>query len=179
MKKTLIIVAHPNIEYSENNKVLRDVALGCEGVTVHELYALYPTFKIDVAKEQELLLSHDAIIFQFPLYWYSSPSLLKEWQDVVLLYGFAYGEGGDKLKGKDLAVVITAGGPKDAYRAEGYNHFTIEEFLRPFEQTANLCQMNWGKHFVIHSSKRISPEERDVHAADYRRFIEGTVSGHR
>ena len=177
MKKTLVIVAHPNIEGSANNKLLRDAAANVEGVTLHELYPLYPTFQIDAKKEQELLLSHDAIVLQFPFYWYSSPALLKEWQDRVLLYGFAYGEGGDNLKGKDFTVAITAGGPKDAYRPEGYNHFTVEEFLRPFEQTASLCQMHWKSPFVIHSSRRLTPEERERHAEEYRSFLDKIVGG--
>ena len=62
-----------------------------EGVRLHDLYEAYPDFLIDVEAEQALLLEHDVIVFQHPVYWYSSPAILKEWQDLVLEHGFAYG----------------------------------------------------------------------------------------
>ena len=79
MKKTLIIVAHPNIAESKVNKALLDSIKNEPNITVHDLYATYKTVEaIDVAKEQALLVEHERIIFQFPLYWYSSPAILKE-----------------------------------------------------------------------------------------------------
>ncbi len=68
-----------------------------KNITVNQLYEEYPDFKIDVAKEQKLLLEHDNIVFQFPLYWYSFPAIMKQWLD----YGFSHGIGGDKLKCKN------------------------------------------------------------------------------
>ncbi|GAA3332920.1 hypothetical protein GCM10020331_094910 [Ectobacillus funiculus] len=96
------------------------------------------TGKINVAHEQSLLESHDRIILQFPFYWYSTPSLLKQWQDEVLSYGWAYGEGGDKLHGKELGLAISTFGPEDSYQPTGYNHFTMETLTTPLQQTSNL-----------------------------------------
>ncbi|BCG61610.1 hypothetical protein PUR_50350 [Paenibacillus sp. URB8-2] len=90
-----------------------------EDVTVHDLYAEYPDKQINVEREQQLLLEHDRIVFQFPLYWYSSPSLLKEWQDVVLTYGWAYGSQGMKLHGKEFGLAISTGGAEPLIRREG------------------------------------------------------------
>ena len=53
-----------------------------EGVTFVDLYAEYPRFEIDVDREQARLLAHDVIVFQNPLFWYSTPAILKEWQDL-------------------------------------------------------------------------------------------------
>ncbi|RXL71629.1 flavodoxin family protein, partial [Citrobacter sp. AAK_AS5] len=64
-------------------------------VTVHDLFAAYPDGVIDVAAEQALVRAHDRIVFQFPLFWFSMPPLLKVWFDQVLGYGFVYGPGGD------------------------------------------------------------------------------------
>ena len=58
--------------------------------------------------------------------------------DLVLEYGFAYGSDGTALQGKVLFNALTAGGLEAAYRAEGYNHFTLRELLAPLEQTATL-----------------------------------------
>ena len=104
--------------------------------------------------------------------WYSSPALLKEWQDLVLEYGFAYGEKGTALQGKRLLSVLSAGGPRDAYTKEGYNRFTLRELLTPFEQTARLCGMEYLPPFVVHDSRALADDEIDRHAADYRRRLE-------
>ena len=109
-------------------------------------------------KEQELLSAHGALVFQHPFYWYSMPPLLKLWMDTVLEYGWAYGPGGRALAGKDFQLSITAGGPFDSYRAEGYNTFPIEAFFPPYEQTARLCGMRWHAPLVLHHSTR-APEE--------------------
>ena len=107
MKKTLIILAHPNIAESKVNKALLDGIQNESNITVHDLYATYKTVEaIDVAKEQALLVQFDRIIFQFPLYWYSAPAMLKEWQDKVLSYGFAYGPEGSKLAGKESKIIV-------------------------------------------------------------------------
>ena len=82
--KTLVILAHPNIEASRVNRRLIEEVRKHSEITVHELYSSYHDWVIDVPREQVLLESHDRIVFQFPLYWYSTPPLLKKWQDDVL-----------------------------------------------------------------------------------------------
>ena len=116
--KILVNVFHPDLSRSRGNRVLIDAIAGLDNVTVRDLYADYPDFKIDTDHEQRLLCDHDVIVFQHPLYWYSSPALLKQWQDHVLTPGFAFPPGvGDALKGKAWQSVITAGGDADAYRS--------------------------------------------------------------
>jgi len=102
----LVIVTHPNIEESKVNKSWINELQQHDGkVTIHQLYNEYPDLNIDLAKEQELLLSHDSIIIQFPLHWFNTPFLLKKWMDEVLTYGWAFGPGGDKLKGKKVSSI--------------------------------------------------------------------------
>ena len=84
--------------------------LGLEGVTIVDLYAEYPSLDIDVAREQQRLLAHDVIVLQHPFYWYSSPAIIKEWQDLVLENGWAYGPGGTRLAGRYLMSAISTGG---------------------------------------------------------------------
>ena len=69
------------------------------GITFIDLYAEYPRFDIDIDREQARLVEAGIILFQFPLFWYSTPSIIKVWQDLVLEHGFAYGsEGLDKAR---------------------------------------------------------------------------------
>ncbi len=157
--KTLVIVAHPNLHSSRVNKVWKERLLQEDGITVHDLYAAYPDGKIDVEKEQALLLAHDRIVFQFPLYWYSTPSILKEWQDVVLTYGWAYGKEGTKLHGKQLLLAISTGGPQEAYQAGGYNQYTISELTRPLQAMANLTGMKFLPSFTLQGVNSLSAED--------------------
>ena len=109
-----------------------------------------------------------AVVVQFPLYWYSTPALLKEWFDLVWLHGFAYGRGGTAMKGKRLMAACSTGGGGEAYGRQGANRFTIEEFLRPLEQTAALCGMAWERPFVLHASAVKSEDALAREAQVYR-----------
>ena len=91
------------------------------------------TQRDDVAAEQAKLLWADAVIFQFPLWWYSMPAILKGWVERVYAYGFAYGVGehsdtrwGDRfgqgvMAGKRAMLVVTAGGWESHYGPRGIN----------------------------------------------------------
>jgi glutathione-regulated potassium-efflux system ancillary protein KefG len=176
--RVLILFAHPAPHKSRINRRLIESVKGLNNVTINDLYEEYPTFDIDVQHEQDLLLTHDIIVFQHPFYWYSSPAILKEWEDLVLEYGFAYGAGGTKLHGKLFLTAITTGAPEEAYRRLGFNFFTIRELLAPFEQSAKFCGMRYLPPFVVHEAIRRT-EEKEVmaFAQTYRHLIEGLRDG--
>jgi glutathione-regulated potassium-efflux system ancillary protein KefG len=171
MARVLILFAHPALQKSRVNRHLADAVRSLEGVTFRDLYEEYPDLHLNVKAEQELLVAHDVIVFQHPFYWYSSPAILKEWQDLVLEWGFAYGDNGTALRGKKFLTAITTGGPPEAYQREGFNYFTIRELLAPFEQTARLCGMEYLAPFVVHAVNRFSNEDIGAAAEDYRRVI--------
>jgi glutathione-regulated potassium-efflux system ancillary protein KefG len=174
MRRILVLFAHPVLERSRVNRRLVDAIRGLSGVTVHDLYEAYPTLAIEVPREQELLREHDVVVFQHPFYWYSTPAILKEWQDLVLEHGWAYGPGGTALRGKITLNAISTGGPAAAYRADGYNRFTVRQLLAPWEQTANLCEMRFLAPFVVHAALRVvGDEDLGARRDGYRRLIEG------
>jgi len=172
MNKILINFAHPAIARSKINRALRAAVEHLEGITFNDLYANYPDFLIDVKKEQSLCENHDIIIFQHPFYWYSTPAIMKEWLDLVLEHGWAYGSQAKALKGKYLIQAITAGGDESFYQKEGFNAFTIGELTSPYRATAKLCKMNWLPPFTVLGIHRGLPEEKiKVYAEDYRRTV--------
>lgn len=173
----LLVLAHPALERSRANRAMAKAVKGLPGVTFHDLYEVYPDFVIDVEVEQQRLVSHEVIALQFPLYWYSTPALLKEWLDLVWLHGFAYGKTGDRLRGKRMFVACTTGGAQDLYKAEGGNRFSMEEFLRPLEQTAYLCGMTWESPFVAHSASICDDGGLAARTAAYRNRIVGLTGG--
>ncbi|WP_263834029.1 NAD(P)H-dependent oxidoreductase [Sulfurospirillum oryzae] len=172
MKKTLIILAHPNIAESKVNKALIESIKDEPNITIHDLYATYKTVEaIDVAKEQALLVQFDRIIFQFPLYWYSAPAMLKEWQDKVLGYGFAYGPEGSKLAGKESKIVVSTGSPEYAYQAGAYNNFTLSEYLRPLQSTIVFTGMDFKGIFAAYSAMKLTEEALLKDISHYQKIL--------
>jgi glutathione-regulated potassium-efflux system ancillary protein KefG len=170
-RRVLILFAHPAFHRSRANRALIDAVRGLEDVTFHDLYEAYPDLMVDVPREQGLLEAHDAVVMQHPFYWYSAPALVKEWLDLVLTHKWAYGEGGTALAGKTWLSAITSGGSEASYGPRGGNRFSVEEFLRPFEATAQLCGMHWRKPFVLHASHLVSQSELVDAALKYRAEI--------
>ena len=171
MSKVLILFAHPALEKSRVNKrLIRDVN-SINNITFNDLYEEYYDFNIDVEREKKLLVEHDIIIFHHPFFWYSTPAILKQWQDLVLEHGWAYGSKGTALIGKKLMNIITTGGTSQAYTKESINRYTIREFLIPIEQTAKLCGMIYLPPYLIQGTHRLTEKEVDDYASKYIQLL--------
>lgn len=171
--KTLVILAHPTIETSKVNKRWKQELLKYpDEITVHELYKQYPAGNIDVIKEQKLLESYEYIIFQFPLYWYSYPSLLKKWFDEVFTHGWAYGSTGNKLNGKKFGLAMSIGDKKYNYSPSGSVTFTVDEVIVPFKATVVHVGAVLIPYFAIFgASYQASNEEINQSAKAYIKHI--------
>ena len=171
MYKILILFAHPALEKSRVNKILiRDIS-SLQNVTFNDLYEEYFDFNINVEKEKKLLVENDVIIFHHPFFWYSTPALLKQWEDLVLEHGWAYGSKGTALVGKRMMNIITTGGSSQAYTKESINKHTIREFLIPIEQTAKLCGMIYLPPYLIQGTHRFTEKEIDNYAGTYLQLL--------
>jgi glutathione-regulated potassium-efflux system ancillary protein KefG len=175
--RVLVLFAHPRLSASIVQKSLYAALDGIDGVTRHDLYAAYPHFAIDVAREQALLLEHDLLILQHPFYWYSAPAIMKEWLDLVLELGWAYGPGGDKLHRKFLMNAISTGGAEGAYRSTGRNRFRVTELLSPFDQSAHLCGMAYLEPFIVFAGRWLGQDELADAARRYRELVQGLADG--
>lgn len=172
MNRILINFAHPAKSRSNVNAALLRAVEDLKGITINDLYANYPDFMIDVAKEQALCEAHDIIIFQHPFYWYSTPAIMKEWLDLVLAHGWAYGSEGKALTGKLFFQAMTTGGDASTYQKDGYNEFTLKELTAPYRATAKLCNMTWLPPFAVTGVHRgLSQEKVQIYAGNYRRTI--------
>jgi putative NADPH-quinone reductase len=173
--KVLVIIAHPAIEQSTVNKAWMEELKKHDNITVHELYQEYKE-EIDVKREQELCEAHDRIVWQFPFYWYSSPPLLKEWQDKVLTYGWAFGSNGNALHGKELILAVTTGSGAEKYRAGGLNHYSMSELLKPFQATSNLIGTTFLPPYLFYGTYGATKEEIQKSAKEYAEYIVTPVS---
>ena len=168
--RTLLVFAYPALERARINPAMADAVRDLPGLTVHDLYEVYPDFTIDVPAEHRRMYDHDLIVLQFPLYWFSIPSLLKEWMDLSWSRGFAFGDGA-KLKGRTLMCAISTGANRDAYE-NGVYRFPINEFLRPLQEAARYCGMTWAEPFVLHGAQAMELEGMEKGMALYRRRLE-------
>lgn len=164
--KTTVLVFHPHINQSNCNIASAKKAVAAN-VEVSYLYDLYPDGHIDVATEQSVLMQADRMVLQFPLF---SPALLKQWQDDVLTYGWAYA-GGNKLHGKELVLAVSAGADTQTYGRGHYYQYTPEELLRPFQATARLIGMKYIKPFITMNSMSLSTEQYVQRATEYLSYI--------
>jgi len=173
MNKILILFAHPALQKSRIHKTLITSVKKVDNVTLHDLYEEYPEFDIDAKREHKIIENHDVLIFQFPLYWYSTPSILKQWFDIVITFGWGFGPGAVALKNKKFLLVVSSGGPKKAYQPEGSNRHTLNQLLAPLEESAHFCQMEYLPPFVIHGSLSMPEQHIRQYCEDYIRVIMG------
>ena len=169
--RILVQFFHPALEKSRVHRRLAAAAREVDGLTFRDLYEAYPDFDIDVDAEQKHLVEHDLVVFQHPLYWYSGPALLKQWLDLVLEHGWAYGREGTALRGRAAMHALSSGGGRDAYAPTGLNRRPLSDYLLPFEQTARLCGMRWLPPFCVSGTHRLEEPRIAQAAQDYARLL--------
>lgn len=159
--KTLVIVIHPDIKNSAiNRKWVDTLSRFPNKYTVHQLHAVYPDEKLDVAAEQKLIEAHDKVVFQFPFYWFNCPPLLKKWLDEVMTYGWAYGRrSGYKMAGKKIALAMSLGVDEHEYSPSAQYKYTVEELTRPFELSFEYVKADYRPFFAYYGIELNSSDE--------------------
>jgi glutathione-regulated potassium-efflux system ancillary protein KefF len=165
--RLLVLYAHSAPHLSRVNRRLADAARLVDGVYLHDLYETYPDFYIDVAREQALVAQADVLVFLHPIQWYSMPALMKEWIDVVLHEGWAYGGEDSAARGKGYWLVATTGGAADEFAIGARHGRPFADYLAPFEQTAALCGMDWIAPHILHAAHEVDAATVDAHVAAF------------
>lgn len=162
MNNVLIISGHTDLKTSVANKAILDtIGEQAPEFKIVKLDELYPDFKIDIATEQEKLLQADIVVLQFPVFWYSAPSILERWMEETFQHGFSHGSKGDKLKGKKLILSFTTGAPAEMYRKDGPMGYDIEDFLPCYKAMCALTQMQYSGYVYtggVSYGNRTTPE---------------------
>lgn len=173
MTRTLILLFHPDLARSKANAALAGAAACLPDMEVVDMQAQYRDgIELDRDGEREAarLLSASRIVLQFPIQWYSTPPLMKAWQDAVLtrMFYLAYEAEGRVLEGTPLMVAATAGNVPDAYRPGGRNMFEIEALFAPLRATAHRCGLKWTSPFIVYEADRLPPEALEGAVRAYR-----------
>ena len=170
----IVLYAHPAPQRAPLMRALAAAARELPGVTLRDLYELYPDFDVDGAHERGLLAGARLLVLLHPIRWYGMPSLMKEWMEVVLQPGWAYGhQGKGALCGKGFWLVTSTGSGPDAYRPGGLHGRPFTDFLPPFEQAAALCGMDWIEPFVMHDAAHLEAPAVEALAQEFRRRLLG------
>lgn len=169
MTQTLILLFHPDYQNSRANRALAEAAASQPGISLVDMQALYPDGRIDSDVEAARLLSAERIVLQFPVQWYSTPPLLKAWQDAVLtrMFYIHYEAEGVRLAGRPLLIAATAGNVPEAYTPSGANLFSLRDLLKPLQATAHRCALAWQEPFLIYDARRADAEALKVAADHY------------
>lgn len=131
------------------------------------------SFTMDIKEEQEKLKWADLVVFQFPIWWFSVPAILKGWFDRVLAAGVAWNFGMiyDKglFRGKKAMLAVTTGGPKDLYSKDGAHAAGIVEMLHPIlHGTLFFCGMDVLPPFVAYGVFQAGEEGRKRYLEEYK-----------
>lgn len=172
MALIVVVFAHPYPSRSRANARLLAAIEGLDGLEVRDLYRRYPDFDIDVAAEQEAMSRATGVVWMHPVFWYTTPALMKHWFDQVLVKGWAYGDGGTALAGKPCLWVPTTGGDDHAYSHEGRHHHPFTAFAPVVEQTARYCGMDWQEPFALHGAHLVDDAALEAAAAALRARVE-------
>jgi glutathione-regulated potassium-efflux system ancillary protein KefF len=154
----LVVEAHPYPSRSRAGAALLAAIRGTPELELRSLYDLYPDFDIDIAAEQEALARAGLVVWLHPVFWYTTPALMKHWFDEVLTGGWAHGPGGDALKGKDCLWVPSTGGDQAAYSPEGRHAQPFGAYSPVIEQTARYCGMNWLAPMIVYGAHEVTDD---------------------
>ena len=158
--KTLVIVAHPEIDNSTTQQFFKEGLAGFDNYEWHEIKQ-----EFEVAAERLLLIKADRIVFQFPLYWYSAPAILKQWLDEVFSVNQL------DLSGKELGLVVSTGSPAKDFQAGGTEKYTMSEVLRPYEMLANRLGMKYLTPVLIHQFAYLKETDKQRLLVRYQQYI--------
>ena len=161
-KNILVIQAHDDMNLSRVNKRFSKEIEALDNVEIRDLKALYPDFRIDIEAEQEAIRKADKIVFQFPMFWFNAPSILKEWMDKVYAIGFAFDvskEGYERreLNGKEFMLAVSMGGHEAAYSGD---YKSVDECLTPYIYTSKFCGMKVQEPFYTYRAMQNLSDEK-------------------
>ncbi|ONI82624.1 NAD(P)H dehydrogenase [Saccharothrix sp. ALI-22-I] len=148
-------------------------------LAAHEQATLAGRLTPDVASEQEKVRWSDAVILQFPMWWFSMPAILKGWIDRVFTNGFAHGpavpppysEGA--LGGRRALVSVTIGARESSFSDRGI-HGRLADVLFPVQHGLLwFTGMAPLEPFAMYGTVGLTEEQFTAAKHEYRRRLDG------
>ena len=159
MKKTLVIFAHPYLEYLNYNIELINYYIQHPDYTLKDLYEEYPDFHIFALKERKKLKDYDRFIFHFPLIWFGMPPLLKLWIDEVFDRNWLTENIDNPLEKKEVYIIVSTGGRARSFSENGTYKYSIEELLSGLTVSLNVFKANIKEFLTIYETNKLTQEQ--------------------
>lgn len=140
------------------------------------------TFAPEIARDQERLYWCDLLIFQFPLWWFGPPAILKGWFDRTLAFGKIYDLGHryqtGMLQGRTGMISTTTGGPEERFSGADGQYEKIDIYLKPIEfGCIEYMGMKLADRFVAWSAGRVGDEGRQAYLDQWAKHLLAVTSG--
>jgi putative NADPH-quinone reductase len=137
------------------------------------------TLSVDISSELTKISWANHIIFQFPLWWFSTPAILKGWFDRILIKGFAYDAGkifnDGLLKGKTASLIVTTQSPESAYQKEGLHQATIDTFLHHIHHTLRFVGIKTLAPFIVYAAFNLDAEQKEQIVKNYHTYLDNLL----
>ena len=163
-----------------NDFELPDNELNPQYFTSQKIAFTHHALTKDIQVEIEKIKLADHIIFQFPLWWFSVPAILKGWFDRVFVKGFAYDAGkiltDGLLKGKTTSLVVTTQSGEAAYQTIGLQGATIDQFLHPIQHTLRFVGMTTLEPFVEYEVFNVDGDRMAQIIKRYTDYLKDTIT---
>jgi len=172
--RNLVLNFHPDPARSRANTALALAAARQPGIEVVTMAEQRDGLLFDYPREVERVASTTSVVLQFPVHWYSCPSLLADWMGQILTVAFYVRpeQDGARIEGRRLMIAAVAGNTPENYQPGGHIAIPLPELLRPFEATARRCGLEWNEPFIVFRSNSLSDDELAREGARYCRRLE-------
>ena len=162
-KKTLVIFAHPYLEYSNSNRELINFYERHQHFTFRDLYEEYPDFHIPAFRERKRIKNYDRIIFHFPIIWFGMPPLLRLWIDEVFDRNWLKADAENPIKGKEVFFLITTGGKEKSFQKDGSYQYTIDEMISGLIVSLRVFGAEIKDMMIVYEVEKLSKKQIIAH----------------
>lgn len=175
--RTLVLVAHPDLVTSTSQQFLMQAGIALQdNVTYVDLQAeLLQKGRFDIVEEWERLRQYERYIFQFQLYWYQAPAVLKIWLDTVFDGSAKMYQWAQHLQQKELGIVVVAGVKASEYQSAGRERVTMDALLSPYVAFAHHFHMILNKPLLIHQFRYLTEQAKQELMYRYGCYLEHGV----
>lgn len=175
----LYVYTHPD-QHSLNAELMRNGLKSLQDagheVILSDLYAR--EFSLDT--EQFKISRANHIIFQFPLWWFSMPAIMKDWMDRVFTKGFAYDTGkmftDGLLRGKTASLTITMQSPLSSYKNDGVHGHELDDFLLPIQHTLRFTGIETLPSFTVYDAHQLDEVRFQSVMQEYKNYLANYAS---
>lgn len=172
MKKTLVLFAHPFLEYSYSNRVLINFYERHQHYDFLDLYEIYPNFHISAFKERKRLQEYDRFILHFPLIWFGVPPLLRLYLDEVLDPTWINKEIVNPFEGKEVFMLATTRSKERSFGKDGKHGYSVNDLLSGLIVVFKALEADLKEPYVVYEAESLTRKEIILHKQNFSKILE-------